>query len=370
MASPRFFSGVNCARMERGSYHQPRREETEMHITTVGLDLAKDTFHIVGLDEHGHEKMKKKLSRSQVLKHFANHPACVVGMEACASSHYFARELRKLGHEAKLIPPQYVKAYVRGQKNDTNDARAIAEAVRVPSMRFVTVKTVSQQDVQSLIRLREGAINARTACSNRLRGLLGEYGVAVKAKGLGALRRALPGIAEDGNLGLTDVFRRLLNQERQHLLELDGHIDALTAELTALSRQDERVQRLQTAPGYGPIVASVFASVMGDGAQYRRGRDASAAVGLVPRQHSSGGKNVLLGISKRGDRYLRSLLIHGARAVVIAAQKKDDPLSRWINRLRETRGMNKATVALANKLVRIGWAILHNGTTYRPAPAS
>ena len=152
MASPCFLNGVRCAKMERGTYHQPRQEETEMNITTVGMDLAKNVFHIVGLDAHGHEKMKKRLSRNEVLKHFANLPACVVGMEACASSHYFARELRKLGHEAKLIPPQYVKAYVRGQKNDTNDARAIAEAVRVPSMRFVTVKTVAQQDVQSLIR--------------------------------------------------------------------------------------------------------------------------------------------------------------------------------------------------------------------------
>lgn len=340
-----------------------------MNITTVGLDLAKDVFHIVGLDAHGHEKMKMRLSRNRVLKHFANHPACVIGMEACASSHYFARALRQLGHEARLIPAQYVKAYVRGQKNDTNDARAIAEAARAPSMRFVTVKTVAQQDVQSLIRLREGAINARTAAANRLRGLLGEYGL-VTGKGLATLRRAVPKILEDASNGLTEVFRRLLNQERQHLLELDVHIDRLTAELTALAKQDDRVVRLQTAPGYGPIVASVFASVMGDGKQYRRGREASAAVGLVPRQHSSGGKNVLLGISKRGDRYLRSLLIHGARAVVNAAQKKDDPLSRWVNRLREKRGTNKATVALANKLARIGWAILRHGTTYQPAPAA
>ena len=147
MVSSRFLSGVRCARMEGDTYHLNEAEETEMNITTVGLDLAKNVFHMVGLDAHGHEKQKKRLSRSQVLKHFANHPACVIGMEACASSHYFAREFRKLGHEAKLIPPQYVKAYVRGQKNDTNDARAIAEAVRVPSMRFVAVKSVEQQDV-------------------------------------------------------------------------------------------------------------------------------------------------------------------------------------------------------------------------------
>lgn len=264
-----------------------------MNITTVGLDLAKNVFHMVGRDEHGHEKVKKCMSRSQVLKHFANHPTCVVGMEACAGSHYFARELRTLGHEVKLIPPQYVKAYLRGQKNDYNDARAIAEAVCVPSMRFVAVKTVAQQDVQSLVRLREGAINGRTAAANRLRGLLGEYGI-VTGQGVNALRRALPEVLEDASNGLTEVFRRLLNRERHHLLELDAHIDALTAELTAVSKQDERVQRLQTAPGYGPIVASVFASVVGDGSQYRRGREASAAIGLVPRQHSSGGKSVLL----------------------------------------------------------------------------
>lgn len=339
-----------------------------MNITTVGLDLAKNVFHLVGLDAHGREVMKKRLTRGQVLKHFANSPAGLIGMEACASSHWFARALRALGHEVRLIPPQYVKAYLRGQKNDYNDARAIAEAVRVPSMRFVTVKTVAQQDVQSLVRLREGALNARTAAVNRIRGLLGEYGI-VTGKGIGALRRALPEVLEDAGNGLSDTFRRLLSRERQHLLELDAHIEALTEELAAVSKQDERVQRLQTVPGYGPIVASVFASVMGDGHQYRCGREASASVGLVPRQHSSGGKAVLLGISKRGDRYLRSLLIHGARAVVNAARKKDDPLSRWVNRLRETRGMNKATVALANKLARIGWAVLRNGTTYRPVPA-
>ena len=337
-----------------------------MNITTVGLDLAKNVFHIVGLDAQGHEQLKKRLSRGQVLKFFANMPACMVGMEACASSHYFGRKLRQLGHVVKLIPPQYVKGYRRGQKNDTNDARAIAEAARVPGMRTVTVKTVAQQDVQSLVRLREGTIQSRTALVNRVRGLLGEYGI-VTPKGVTVLRRALPEVLADAGNGLSDPFRRWLERERRQLLELDAHLAELTAELTALSRQDDRLQRLQTAPGFGPIVASVFASVVGDGHQYRRGREASAALGLVPRQFSTGGKTVLLGISKRGDRYLRSLLIHGARAVVRAAKRKDDRLSRWVNRLRETRGMNKATVALANKLARIGWAILRHGTTYQAA---
>jgi transposase len=336
-----------------------------VHITTVGLDLAKSTFHLVGLDAQGKEKMKKQLSRAQVLKYFANTPPCRVGMEACASAHYFARELIKLGHEAKLIPPHYVKAYVRGQKNDTNDARAIAEAMRSPQMRFVAVKTVAQQDVQALIRLREGTLRSRTALVNRLRGLLGEYGLIVN-KGVGALRRALPALLEDADNGLTPRFRRLLDQGRQELADLDAHMETLTAELTAAAKQDDRAQRLQTVPGFGPIVASVFASALGDGHQYRRGRDAAASIGVVPRQHSSGGKSVLLGISKRGDRYLRSVLIHGARSVVVAAKNKDDGLSRWVNRLRETRGINKATVALANKLARIGWAVLKNGTVYQP----
>ncbi len=336
-----------------------------MHITTVGLDLAKNVFHLVGLDAQGREIMKKRLSRVQVLRHFANLPKCLIGMEACAGAHYFARELSRLGHEARLIPPQYVKAYLRGQKNDYNDARAIAEAVRVPSMRFVSVKTVAQQDLQALARMREGVLRSRTALANRLRGLLGEYGIVV-TQGVGALRRAVPALLEDAGNGLSDRFRRLLDLGRQELLELDAHLAALTTQLKAAASEDEAASRLQTVPGFGPIVAAVFAGSLGNGNQYRNGRQAAAALGLVPRQHSSGGKTTLLGISKRGDRYLRSLLVHGARAVVRTAKAKDDRLSCWINRLRETRGMNKATVALANKLTRIAWAVLTRHTTYQP----
>ncbi|NTU65011.1 MAG: IS110 family transposase [Chloroflexi bacterium] len=337
-----------------------------MQITTVGLDLAKNTFHLVGLDANGHEVMKKQMSRAQVLRYFINRPPCLVGMEACAGAHYFARTLSRHGHTVKLIPPQYVKAYLRGQKNDYNDARAIGEAVRAPQMRFVAAKTVSQQDLQALARMRAGVLRSRTALVNRLRGLLGEYGI-VAPKGVGTLRRALPELLEDAENGLSDRFRRLLRQGQQELSELDAHVATLTDELQDSAKQDERARRLQTIPGFGPIVAAVFAATLGDGGQYRRGREASAAVGLVPRQHSSGGKERLLGISKRGDRYLRSLLVHGARAVVVAAKAKDDPLSRWINRLRETRGMNKATVALANKLTRVGWAVLKHGNAYQPA---
>lgn len=303
------------------------------------------------------------------MKYFGNAPRCLVGMEACASAHHFARELAKLGHEVKLIAPQYVKAYVRGQKNDTNDARAIAEAVRAPQMRFVAVKTVEQQDLQALARLREGVIRTRTSVVNRVRGLLVEYGIVVK-QGVNALRRALPEILEDGSNGLSDRFRRLLAQGCEQLAELDAHIKVLTTEFQAAAKEDERVRRLQTIPGFGPIVAGVFAGALGDGGQYQNGRQTSAALGLVPWQHSSGGKERLLGISKRGDRYLRSLLVHGARAVARMAQHKDDLLSRWINRVRATRGINKATVALANKLARIGWAVLRHNALYRPTYAN
>jgi transposase len=333
---------------------------------TIGLDLAKNVFHVLGCNEHGKIVRKRMLKRSQVLAYFANLPVSLVGMEACASAHYWARELGALGHEVRLIPPQYVKPYVRGNKNDYNDALAIAEAVVRPEMRFVGVKTPEQQDIQALHRLRERCLGDRTALCNQLRGLLAEYGL-VFPKGVTTLRRRLPELLEDGENGLSDLFRRLLAQGYQQLQELDGHIDFYTQELVYQSQQDDACQRLQTIPGFGPIVASVFHSVVGHGEAYRRGRDVSASIGLVPRQHSSGGKEVLLGISKRGDRYLRSLLIHGARSVVIQAKAKDDRLSRWINRLVSARGFNKAVVALANKMARIGWVILAKKTTYQAA---
>ena len=335
-------------------------------ITTIGLDLAKNVFHVVCCDEHGKVVKKKMLKRFQVLNYFANLPTCLVGMEACASAHHWARQLDTLGHRVKLIPPQYVKPYVRGNKNDYNDALAIAEAVIRPEMHFVAVKTPEQQDIQALHRLREKRLQERTALCNQLRGLLAEYGL-ILPKGVNILRRRLPELLEDGENGLSDLFRRLLAQSYQQLQELDGYIDFYTQEMKRQSQQDEACQRLQTIPGYGPIVASVFHSVVGNGEAYRRGRDVSASLGLVPRQHSSGGKEVLLGISKRGDRYLRSLLVHGARSVVIQATKKDDRLSRWINKVKAERGFNKAVVALANKMARIGWAVLVNKNVYQIA---
>jgi transposase len=337
-------------------------------ITTIGLDLAKNVFHYVGCDRGGREVSKKQLKRKALLSHFANLPPCLVGMEACAGAHQWGRQLQAMGHQVRLLPPQHVKAYVRGNKNDYNDARAIAEAVSRPGLRAVALKTVAQQDVQALHRLRSGQVAARTALGNQLRGLLAEYGIVIP-QGLAALRRALPEILEDAANGLSEVFRPLLARGLEQLRELDGHIAYYTGLLERQGREDEAVRRLQTIPGFGPIVASAFYSLVGDGAGYRRGRDVAAALGLVPAQHSTGGKVVLLGISKRGDRYLRCLLVHGARAVTRQAADKDDPLSTWLNRLVATVGFNKATVALANKLARIGWAVLRHHTTYQPANA-
>ena len=335
-------------------------------VRTVGLDLAKSVLHVVCCDARGKVVRRRMLKRGQVLGFFAKLEPCCVAMEACAGAHYWGRELEALGFEVKLIPAQYVKAFVRGNKNDYNDALAIAEAAARPQMRFAALKSAAQQDLQALHRLRQGCVASRTGLGNRLRGLVGEYGL-VAPKGLAALRRRLPEWLEDGDNGLSALFRRLLAQGYAQLQALDAEIAFYDAELTRHSRQDEACQRLQTIPGFGPVVASVFHSRIGQGEAYRRGRDVSASLGLVPRQHSSGGKDTLLGISKRGDGYLRSLLVHGARAVVHRAEHKTDRLSRWINRLRAERGYNKAVVALANKLARIGWAVLARNTVYQVA---
>jgi transposase len=346
--------------------HQRRKEKTMNEVTTIGLDLAKQVFHVVCCDRHGKVIGKRVLRRAQVLAYFANLTPCRVGMESCGGAHYWARELEALGHDVKVLPARFVKAFVQGNKNDYNDALAIAEAVSRPEVRAVAIKSVAQQDVQALHRLRAHCVASRTALTNQLRGLLGEYGVIVP-RGVGSLRRRLPALLEDGENGLSDGFRQLLAQGYRQLCELDEHITRYTKQLTVQAMQDEHCRRLQTIPGFGPIVASVFHAQVGDGRAYRRGRDVSAALGLVPRQHSSGGKSVLLGISKRGDRYLRSLLVHGTRAVVRQAVGKDDRLSRWINRIKAQRGHNKAVVALANKLARIGWAVLAQRSVYQPA---
>lgn len=334
-----------------------------MNHTLIGLDLAKNVFHAVELDQQAKLTWRKKFSRAQLKHFFANHPTTRIAMEACASSHYWARLFEGQGHTVMLLPPKHVKAYLRKQKNDFNDAQAIAEAAQHGTVRAVPVKTVAQQDEQAFHRLRHKCVTDRTRIINQIRGLLGEYGVVIP-QGVAAVRRSLPLILEDAENGLTPYFRALLNRQYQRIVALDEELAWFDAQLAIRGKDDEVFQRLQAIPGFGPVVSSAVHCWMGDGRQFRRGRDASAALGIVPRQHSSGEKERLLGITKRGDGYTRAQVINGARSVVIHARRRSDPLSRWIARLVEERGFNKAVVALANKLIRIAWVVIARGERY------
>ena len=334
-----------------------------MNVTRIGLDLAKQVFQIHAVDRDDRMVVKRQLKRAQVRAYFEKRPACRIGMEACAGAHYWAREFGRMGHEVKLIAPQFVKPYVKSQKNDANDAEAICEAAGRPNMRFVTVKTVAQQDLQAVHRIRSELVRQRTAKVNQIRGLLAEYGIVVATR-IDALRRALPDLLEDADNGLSGLFRRLLEGLRQDLVELDRRVAELDGEIQRTAKEDETARRLQTIPGIGPITATALAASVGDARQFKRGRDLSAWLGLTPGQHSSGGKDRLLGMSKRGDSYLRTLLIHGARSVIQAAANKTDPRSRWIVGVAARRHKNVAAVALANKNARITWALLVRGGAY------
>lgn len=335
-----------------------------MNIKRIGIDLAKQVFQLHGVDNHEKVVLRKQLSRTKMLVYFQSLAPCLIGMEACGSSHYWARELQKLGHTVKLMAPQFVKPYVKGNKNDTNDAEAICEAVSRPNMRFVSIKTVAQQDIQAVHRIRNGLVKQRTAKINQIRGLLAEYGV-VENKGVNVLRNALLSILEDAENGLSADFRMLLEELRQDLITFDERISSLTEKINAIAKADEDTQRLQQIPGVGPITATALISAVGDGKQFKCGRDLAAWLGLTPKQHSSGGKERLLGISKRGDAYLRTLLIHGARSVLRVSAKKTDSLNCWLQNVCDRRNKNIAAVALANKNARIIWAILTKKTNYQ-----
>lgn len=336
--------------------------------SVTGVDLAKNIFHLVMLSCTSATAKHKRLRRSQVAHHFANMAPTRIAMEACGSSHYWARLFRAQGHQVELLPPQHVKAYLRGQKNDYNDARAIAEACQHGQIRPVPVKTVEQQDEQMLHRIREQVVRDRTALANQLRGLLSERGFIIPT-GIASVRRRVPEILAMDSAELSALGRRLLSRQYQRLLELDAEVQWYEQQLRVQVKQDDVCRRLAALPGFGPVVSSAFKSWIGQGTQFRRGRDASAALGLVPRQHTTGGKPRLGCITKRGDKYLRSLIIHGARSVVQRSDGKSDPLSQWINRLKATRGVNKATVALANKLCRIAWVLVSRGERYQPISA-
>ena len=328
-----------------------------MKITRIGMDTAKAVFQIFGVDGQDRKVVSRQLRRAQVVEFFKALEPCEVGLEACASSHYWARVLHELGHKVKLIAPQFVKPYVKGNKNDRNDAEAICEAMARSRMRFVPIKSVEQQDIQALHRIRSELVRQRTAKANQIRGLLAEYGVIVST-GISRLRCALPDLLAQTDNGLGPGFRILLVGLHQDLVYLDERIAQLERAMQQLASRYPAAQRLLQLRGIGPITATALLAALGDGTQFKRGRDASAWVGLVPGQHSSGGKDKLLGISKRGDCYLRTLLIHGARAVVKACQHKDDRLSRWVQSLCSRRNKNIAAVALANKTMRMAWALL------------
>ena len=341
-----------------------------MKITTVGIDLAKSVFQIHGVNEHGTAVVKKQLKRAQMAEFFTNLPPCLIGMEACGGAHHWARKLQEFGHTVKLMAPQFVKPYVKTNKNDMADAAAICEAVARTTRRFVPIKTVEQQAILSVHRAREGFVKARTAQSNAIRGLLAEFGIVVP-QGIGHLVARLPEILEDGDNGLPGMFKQLLQRLGEHLQILDRQVAELERQIQLWHRGNEASRRLETIPGIGPITASALVATVGDARNFANGRQLAAWLGLVPRQHSSGGKPTLLGISKRGDCYLRTLLIHGARALISCVQGKTDATSIWLNGVLARRPTNVAAVAAANKNARIVWALLAHDREFRPdyAPA-
>lgn len=301
--------------------------------------------------------VRRQVRRAQLLNTIAKLAPKTVAMEACAGAHEWGRRITALNCQVRLIAPQFVKPFVKSQKNDRNDAEAICEAALRPTMRFVALKTTDQQQILALHRLRAGAVKTRTAMANQLRGILGEFGV-VAPQGIGKLRYALPLILEDAQNGLPPLLRSELAQQAQRLRELDAEVARLSARIEALAAAHEPCRRLMQRRGVGPLIASAFVAELGDPRVFHSGRQVAAWLGLVPRQRSSGGRAVLLGITKHGDAYLRTLLIHGARSVVRVAARHDDPLSRWVCALKERRGVHKAIVAVANKTARQLWAQL------------
>lgn len=337
-----------------------------MKITRIGLDTAKNVFQIHGVDEHGKAVLKKQLTRNRVLEFFANLPPCLVGMEACAGTHYWARELTKLGHSVRLMAAQFVAPYRKSGKNDANDADAICEAVGRPNMRFVPVKTVEQQAILTIHRARALLVEERTALVNQIRSLLGEFGI-VEAQGVDKLRRALPDILEDGENGLPGIARETFAELMERLRSLDSRVAHYDRRIEGIAKEMEAAKRLMAIEGIGPITATALVATVGDATVFQNGRQFAAWLGLTPKQHSSGGKSRLGRISKRGDVYLRTLLVHGSRSVLRLTAKKLDRKSRWAESLKQRSGNNIAAIALAAKHARIIWSMLARGTEYRLA---
>ena len=337
-----------------------------MAIKELGVDLAKNVFQLYGIDEQGECVFERRVRRNGLLGVIAELPACRIGIEACTGAFYWQRQFEALGHEVRIIAPQYVKPFAARQKNDRNDAKAIAMALRQPDMRFVPKKTIAQQDIQSLHRARRRLVNHRTALVSQMRGLLLDRGIAIGVS-ITRARQALPEIIADLDNELTPLCREVLSTLLEMFRSLDQRVRWFDRKISEVFRNNEACRRIAAIPGVGPMTATAIVAAVGDGREFDNGRHMAAWLGLVPRQHSSGDRRVLLGISKRGDKHIRTMLVHGGRAVVRTATRKHDPFSRWVNMLRERRGAARAIVAVANKNARIIWAMLNNKQEFRHA---
>lgn len=337
-----------------------------MNITTLGIDLAKNIFQLHGVNIEGKVMLKKKISRLALAEFIAQLPKCLIGMEACASSHYWARKFQSFGHTVKLISPQFVKPYVKSNKNDEKDAEAICEAVTRPNMRFVQIKQPDQQDMQCLHRIRSQSIKNRTALANQIRGLLSEYGI-VFSKQISNINKKLPDIIADETSIISNYARNLFAELYEDFIMLNQRIKRYDQKISALSKANANCQLIEKIPGVGILSATAIVAAISDPGLFKNGRELSAWLGLVPRQSSSGGKQHLLGISKRGDPYIRSLLVHGARTVIYKTKNLENPTYKWVMDLKNRKGINKAVVALANKNARTIWALLAKQQEYKYA---
>jgi transposase len=335
-----------------------------MKITTIGIDLAKAVFQVHGVDRHGKVGLRKQLKRKDVVNFFANLEPCVIGMEACGSAHYWARKLTEFGHTVRLMAPQFVKPYVKTNKSDRNDAEAICEAVGRSNMRFVPVKTAPMQAVLAVHRARQGFVGARTAQGNQIRGLLAEFGIVIP-KGIGHIAKRLPEILEDGENGLPGMMRELLQRLGENLKDMDKQVGELERQIRLWHRENEPSCKLEAIAGFGPLTASAFVATVGDAKNFKNARQVPAWLGMVPRHEGTGGNVKMGGISKRGDVYLRTLLIHGARAVIAHIERKPDHADEWLKKLLARRNKNVAAVALAAKNARIAWALLAHECSYQ-----
>jgi len=348
--------------------YQQEASPMAQKLSVLGIDLAKQIFHLVGMDVHGTIVVRKRLYRAQGMTFIAQLPPTRIGMEACGGAHDWARRFREHGHEVRLMAPQFVTPYRKANNNDLRDAEAIAEAVTRPTMRFVPVKSVAQQDLQALHRVRERLMKARTALINETRGLLHEYGIVVPQGASTFRTHVLEQLAREVTK-LTPSGLALFQQLLEELAALDARVATYDAQLAQVAQTHPVCQRLLTIPGLGELTATALVAAVSDAAQCKNGRQFAAWLGLVPRQHSTGGKARLLGISKHGDLYLRKLLVHGARSCLRWVDRKPDRRSPWVRSLMARRGWNRAAVALANKNARVAWALLSTEQVYRTAAA-